>query len=260
LLSDRGLPRLRAVLVSVKSQTARVLRKSGVVDYLPLTIKHPYGFRMKFSSSLMARNLWVDPDFYAEAVEGVLSRLEPGDTFVDVGANIGLLSIAAATKVYPGGKVVAIEPHPRTFHHLMENVKLNGYANVYCNQTAVGEEEGVTSLTERDDDSENGVGADGIAVTLRRIDSMTPPGPIALLKIDVEGYELFALRGATETLSRTHSVLYESFAPLAERYGYECGEVDALLEEQGFAVRRLNALDCVAERVSQHGHADSTQA
>ena len=64
--------------------------------------------------------------------------------------------------------------------------------------------------------------------------------PTALLKIDVEGYEQFVLRGATETLARTACVYFESSAENFAQHGYTLGEIVEMLAPLGFEVRRLD--------------------
>src|SRR4051812_4112055 len=58
--------------------------------------------------------------------------LRPGDTVVDVGANIGAFAVVAASIVGPRGRVIAFEPVAETFQCLTENVALNGLGNVEC--------------------------------------------------------------------------------------------------------------------------------
>ena len=57
----------------------------------------------------------------------LLSMLQPGDVFVDVGANIGYFSVLAAVVVGEGGAVFAFEPDPDNFRLLRDNVALNGF-------------------------------------------------------------------------------------------------------------------------------------
>ena len=61
------------------------------------------------------------------------------------------------------------------------------------------------------------------------------PSPIALLKIDVEGYERFVVEGAIHTLARTASVYFEAHDPMYARFGYRCGDIIKLLHDRNFA-------------------------
>jgi hypothetical protein len=74
------------------------------------------------------------------------------------------------------------------------------------------------------------------------LDELLPESRLArvhLLKIDVEGFELPALRGAAALLRRTDRILIESNAGHCARYGYRAGDVYDLLRNAGFRVRQL---------------------
>ncbi len=64
--------------------------------------------------------------------------LRPGDTVVEVGANIGFLSLLASRLVGPSVRVLAIEAHPRTYFALLNNLKRNSATNVRPVKIAVG--------------------------------------------------------------------------------------------------------------------------
>lgn len=72
----------------------------------------------------------------------VLASLQPGDVFLDVGANIGYYPVIAAGRVGPGGAVLAFEPDPRNFRLLEENLRLNG-----CGATVTAFEVGLADDT-----------------------------------------------------------------------------------------------------------------
>lgn len=70
----------------------------------------------------------------------------PGDTVIDVGANVGFFSILAASLVGPTGLVVAIEPQPDTFAQLQRNIEVSGMRNIRARQVAVAASKGTCSL------------------------------------------------------------------------------------------------------------------
>jgi FkbM family methyltransferase len=72
--------------------------------------------------------------------------LRPGDTVIDVGANVGFFSIQAAARVGPTGSVVAFEPHPETFAQLQRNVAASGMRNIRARQAAVTSRSGSAVL------------------------------------------------------------------------------------------------------------------
>lgn len=156
------------------------------------------------------------------------------------GPNVGVLAIAAACYVGDTGRVLAFEPHPQIFRYLSENVSINALRNVKLFQCAVGAEAGTTGLTDDISDDQNFVVTDSaLKVPRRTLDESVPPElEIALLKIDVEGYECFVLEGAESTLSRTTCVFIEAWDELTLRYGYRAADVLEMLRRKGFHVFR----------------------
>jgi FkbM family methyltransferase len=131
--------------------------------------------------------------------------LADGGVFVDIGANIGTYALWAARRVGPGGRVVALEPHPRTFAKLKFNQAANRMENVRCLNVAAGPEAG--SATLRFDRGGNvggasllgGEAAEGgadMVVTVRPLADILSEqevGRVDVVKVDVEGYEDRAL-------------------------------------------------------------------
>lgn len=123
-------------------------------------------------------------------------RLRAGDLFLDVGANIGTYSILAASK---GAKVIAVEPASETINFLHRNILLNGW-EVDIREAAVGSQPGSASFTQGFD-QQNHLDVQGSrTVAVTTIDEILGHRRAAGLKLDVEGYELEALRGARKAL------------------------------------------------------------
>ena len=184
--------------------------------------------------------MWCDPNFY-RGDEAVLKRLlRPGDNFVDVGANVGALTIVGSKLVGPKGRVFSIEPHPRTVKYLRGNVMLNKAANVEIINAAAGDMNAETHLTDRRCDDQNLVSTTGVKVSLRTLDSLLPDISVRILKIDVEGFELFVLKGAERILKRTEFVYFESWESHFVKCGYRTGDIIDFLEGHRF---RLNCGD-----------------
>lgn len=166
--------------------------------------------------------------------------LRPGDRVVDVGANIGETALAAAVRVGPAGEVVAIEAHPRTFAFLRDNVALNRAANVRLVHSAAGAERGSVRLTDDRRDDMNHVDRGGLEVAIDRLDALVPgDAPIALLKVDVEGYEKFVLEGAAAVLARTGCAFVEVSALHFRGFGYGTRAVLELLDAAGLRPCRI---------------------
>jgi FkbM family methyltransferase len=159
------------------------------------------------------------------------------DCVFDVGANVGNLTLAAAALVGARGAVWSIEAHPRTYGYLLENVALNARVNVTPLHAAAGDKRAVMSFSDGWLDDQNRVDDGGpLAVKVERLDDLVPARRVQLLKIDVEGYELFVLRGARSLLDGTDCVYFECAERAYGRYGYAVTDVVALLEQKGFTV------------------------
>jgi FkbM family methyltransferase len=140
--------------------------------------------------------------------------LREGGTFVDVGANIGSYTLVASEN--PAARVISIEPHPKTYQLLVENVARNGRDNVTCLNLAVSSIEGEAYLSDLNESSINQIvpergGPNKLKVMCRRLDSLllelgaTP----SVIKIDVEGHEAQVVEGMGSFLSELRVALIE---------------------------------------------------
>jgi FkbM family methyltransferase len=169
--------------------------------------------------------------------------LREGDTVVDVGANIGLCTLLSAHIVGAEGKVYSFEPHPRTFSQLQKNVALNRCSHVNLYQIGASNEyENILFTDEYVSDINHVDRAGSISVILKPIDHSLPKecSAVTLLKIDVEGYELFALKGAEDTLTKTRVIYFESAPRSFERYGYTLKDIFVYLCAQGFVIYKTD--------------------
>jgi FkbM family methyltransferase len=159
---------------------------------------------------------------YDPGVAAILRRrVERGMAVVDIGANIGYLTMLLASLVGQSGLVVAVEPNPENIKLLEASRRVNGFDHVLIIQAAAGRRTGLLALnvsysngmtTELPDDVGGLFEArpvpcfalDDIHTTERRID---------LIKIDVEGAELNALVGLSETIDRDRPVIVSEFSP-----------------------------------------------
>ncbi|MBX3746217.1 MAG: FkbM family methyltransferase [Verrucomicrobiae bacterium] len=181
---------------------------------------------------------------------------EGGGRFIDVGANLGYYSCLFSRMAGPGGRVLAFEPEPDNHALLLRNLHRNGAGNVMPRACALGEKDG-TALMGRHTRSNRGRHSMltarpgvGIDVPVRRLDGvLTEEGwasePVRCLKIDVEGYELVAMAGAQEALSRTEWLLMEWSPGLMDP---DPRPAEVLEERVGRHFRRCYRLD--RERLS----------
>jgi FkbM family methyltransferase len=189
--------------------------------------------------------------------------VKPGDTVVDVGANVGWNAIRAARLAGPRGRVVAVEPTPDTLEVLRRNVAASGLGNVVVEPVAAGRAAG-----ERDFFVRGGVSAvnslypesryarvtDVLRVPVVRLDELVE-GPAAVVKIDVEGAELDVLEGAPRLLASPGMVLIVEWDPVLQAMaGYGADALPRWLLERGWrlqaashwAVRGLEAAGVAA--------------
>lgn len=139
--------------------------------------------------------------------------LKPGSTFLDIGANIGLMSSIASKQVGERGKVFAVEANPKTQEILQHNLALNQCQNVGIFPLALGETQGTATLFENWNVNRGGAsllsqdGESGVEVPVDTIDFLFQNDQIDLIKIDVEGFELEVLKGGIELLKKQQPVL-----------------------------------------------------
>jgi len=178
---------------------------------------------------------WVNPHF-GEGDEVFLRKyLREGDTFVDVGANIGVLTIIGALCVGQHGQVISVEPHPRIFRYLVGNVVYNHLKNVLLYNCALGNNSGDIFLESKRADDMNSISETGILVKMDKLDNLiTNDVEITLLKIDTEGYEKFVLEGASNILERCMTIYFEAWEKHYNLYGYTTSDILQLLGDKGF--------------------------
>lgn len=182
------------------------------------------------------------------ATEALFRLTEPGEVTVDAGANVGHMTSALAHAAGPCGRVVAFEPHPAVHAVLRRNAARwragGGVASLDLHAAALSEDAGTVTLvsgtdfaanrgTSRVDAGEDGGGGVRHDVPAIRLDE-TVTGAVGVLKLDCEGHEREALRGAASLLDRgmVRDVVFEEFGP------YPTSVTD-LLEEAGFEIVAL---------------------
>jgi FkbM family methyltransferase len=188
----------------------------------------------------------------------VFRFLRPGDVFLDAGANLGLFSLIAASRVGPVGQVHAVEPARTAFKMLVENVSLNRFENVKCHNLAFSDRDeerplhvcgdgffawssfgkpvGDAAYVEQTDELIKCVALDGF-VDSNRISC------IDLMKVDVEGWEHRLFSGGRKVLSRSDApVLMVEFSDAtAANCNSSCALLRTTLESLGFRLYRYNA-------------------
>lgn len=179
-------------------------------------VRARHGLMVANRNDLYVGRSLIDYGEYSEAEWLLLSRLcRPGDLVVEVGANIGALTVPLARAVGPGGRVVALEPQPIIFQTLCANLALNGLLNVEAHHAAAGRQAGQVTIPAIDYGVENNFGAvplldaaSGTPVAVRPLNEICRHDQPKLIKIDVEGMEAEVIAGGRELISRSRPVLY----------------------------------------------------
>jgi len=167
----------------------------------------------------------------------------------DIGANVGWYALHLAKLLRKtGGRVYAIEPIPQTFTELTRNIQLNGYSDtVYPFNLALGDSDGIGKLyipsssgsaaaSQRQlfpDDTYQAVECQ--MVTLDAFVGKHHIDQLDLIKCDVEGSELFVLRGGLSTIE-THKpvIMLEMLRKWARAFAYHPNDIISLLKRYGY--------------------------
>lgn len=200
-------------------------------------------YKIRFFPSALSLTKWLDPKYGANDEEFLRKILRNSDVVIDVGANIGTLTLASAALVGKQGRVIAFEPNTRTFDFLRKNVILNGANNVTLHNCAVGEKQGNVSFSDQKTDDQNKITTSGdLNVPLTTLDKQTSSiqGRIRLVKVDVEGYEKFVFMGAGDTLNRTDYIYFEVFEAHFIPLGYTTGELLRMLKQFNFCFYQID--------------------
>ena len=158
------------------------------------TIRTTDGFEMTVQpNDLIGRHLYLTGEFDRSIVELLLSLARPGDTLLDIGANIGYVSACFLANV-PDSSVVAVEPQPAVADLLRQNLARFGRSNII--QAAISDHDGAGAIEECADNPGAGRlvngGVNSIPVDLwtgARLFTSAKIAKLDLVKIDVEGHE-----------------------------------------------------------------------
>jgi FkbM family methyltransferase len=171
-------------------------------------------------------------------------RLRPGDVVVDCGAYTGWETLLFSGLVGAAGRVVAIEAHPVSFECLTEMCRRNRLTNVVPLQCAASDLDGTIHITDMGRHQANTIvtGQGAIAVQARTLDEIVQQlgiKRIDLIKMNIEGAEVSAFRGAAQTLGITRHIAvscHDWFVDVGGPAMRTKAEVRRLLENAGFEI------------------------
>lgn len=209
-INIRGIRKLSVLLPKIL-----LPNPNSVGEHIHKTI---HGFKLKINPTIdsgVELSIYETGTYEKGVLNFINSQLQNGDCFIDVGANIGLITIFASTKVGEAGKVLAFEANPKTFEILEDNLTLNSIKNVERYSFALGSEtnqsfiydnwqvnRGGASLVVRDEKSNS------YPVDIKKLDDVLTTSHFPkIIKIDVEGFELEVLKGAKNTILKFKPIL-----------------------------------------------------
>jgi len=179
--------------------------------------------------------------------ESICRLLDPGESAIDVGANVGYMTSLMAAIVGKYGSVESFEPHPDLYAKLLSNANRWSAQGAECTVSmapvALSSHDGLATLRipDRDFNLNEGLAsleryhdAKGIVVPTRRLDTAVVAKHISLIKIDVEGHELQVLIGAGSLVTnrQIRDILFE------EEGIYPTATTE-YLEQQGYKIYGL---------------------
>lgn len=176
-----------------------------------------------------------------------------GSVVFDVGAHVGFYTLLAAVLSGGTGRVVAIEPWPRNISYLRKHLRMNDIGNVEVIEAAASDVDGELSFSEGTNPSTGRLAEAGLLrVASITLDNLVLgeklPGP-HLIKMDIEGGEAAALKGARGILRDHRPVIF-----LATHGADVHRECRSILETAGYEVRALEGgdIDSTDELIAVH--------
>ena len=196
-------------------------------------------------------------NYEADVAHFLGERIKPGAICFDVGANVGAYALQLAHWTGAAGRVIAFEPNPLAIKVLSTHVRINGFERIIAvEKVAVGSSSGTATMYRSGADGMSRLGeqntllhsTEPIAVPVITIDdycARTGLEPDWIL-IDIEGFEIAALRGAAHTLQRHRGSLgmvVEIHPSLWASAGTSRADVESFLDETG-----LHAMPLTGQR------------
>ena len=177
----------------------------------------------------------------------IRSILTEGDTFVDIGANFGTLSLLASRIVGRSGKVIAVEPQPRLARLIEQSLQSSGIVNCDLHEVACGSAPASATLLIPENDSGRAGFFPGFSgrwkhrtitvqvTTLDTLASTIPVGGNVCVKIDAEGSEFAILDGGRAMIAARKPALLIELNPWSARAaGRSVSELLSFLTELGY--------------------------
>jgi FkbM family methyltransferase len=227
---------LRKVARVAMRMTASFLPRDATMNGMPFIV---------WANEYIGRRILTTGSFEKDDLDRLADFVQPGDTCIDVGANIGVYTLALAKLTGPTGRVHAFEPVKRNAILVELNCALNHIDNVIVERAALSDVSGraLTATVPENDSAysffseSGGAAGDVTSLSLDSYCDMRGLGKIAFMKIDIEGAEFNALRGAAALLAsarRPAVIMVEMVDAYLARFGTDVVSVCAWMAERGY--------------------------
>lgn len=215
--------------------------KNGVLFNLPNLIE-PVG-----------KHLFINGEYEIDEINFVKNAIRKNNvnTFLDIGANIGLFSLSVA-KEFPTVAIFAIEASPRVYTTLQDNIMLNHLQNIKAIQLGLANTD-TAELSFYSDETKYGTGSfapiftdKAEMVKCAKLDTLISneiiPTNIQLIKIDVEGFELQVFQGAAQLLEHASAltILFEFVDWAEQNAGNKKGAAQEYLISLNYSLFKLH--------------------
>jgi FkbM family methyltransferase len=147
-----------------------------------------------------------------EQTQAFQKAIQPGNVIYDIGAHYGYYSVLASVLTGPSGQVFAFEPVPANIARLQTHLRLNHCSNVSVEKCAISDQPGTAGFDNRGGSGTGHLAEDGaLEVRTNSLDALGVrlPAP-QVIKIDVEGSELLALKGGEHTIRSSLPTIFLS--------------------------------------------------
>jgi len=183
----------------------------------------------------------------------LIEAVRQGDTVVDIGSNVGMITTLVAHLVGPSGRVEAFEPNPDCCRRIEGVLETNGLKHVHLHHCALADENGELDLTVAYDhtgygtlaqvnEGERREGCRRVKVQVLTGDEVLGKelDELAAIKIDVEGYESYVVRGLHDTLAKWKPmVIAEVSEEWLRRAGSSSEDLFGLMRGHGYSAYAL---------------------
>jgi FkbM family methyltransferase len=211
--------------------------------------------------------------FDTELLNIACKYINEGDTVWDVGANIGVFSLAAASIVGPQGYVLAVEPDIWLANLIRRSINLPENQDLHIDvlSTAISDKTGIATfliarrgraantlaLTDRNSVVMGGIREKHLVTTVILDSLLDVSPPPNFIKIDVEGAEFYVLTGASQILSKIRPIIYCEVSPgnameianIFKSAEYELFKVTSSGEKLPIEICDFNTLACPKEKI-----------